>query len=280
MYPAIFSRTYPAKDVAEVFAAAAADGYKGVQANLSSAGLASLPESLPAGIGARFAHQAKAHGIRIAALSGTYNMAHPDERARQAARAGFRNVVMAARDMGAPVVSLCTGSRNEQDMWTAHPGNNDPAAWSDLRAELQFALDLAQEAGIKLAVEPEPANVVCDARAARRLLDEMAAPHLGVILDAANLLSPETLPNQYEVMREAAELLGNFLLLAHAKDIDAAGQVVAPGEGAIDLPAFAQVLRSVGYDGALIAHGFSADKAKDAANFLARLVTLASEEPL
>ena len=53
MYTAIFSRTYPMKDTAMVLDAVATDGYQGVQVNLSSAGLASLPESLPAGLAAR-----------------------------------------------------------------------------------------------------------------------------------------------------------------------------------------------------------------------------------
>jgi sugar phosphate isomerase/epimerase len=272
MYTAIFSRTYPSKDIAEVFAAVATDGYQGVQANLSSAGLASLPEVLPAGDAARFAKEAQVNRIRIAALSGTYNMAHPDVNVRHAARAGFRNVVSAAKDMGAPIVTLCTGSRNERDMWAFHPDNGTRAAWSDLRGELEFALELAESAGIRLAIEPEPANIICDAAAARRLLDEVSSPSLGIILDAANLLSPATLGTQHNVINEAADLLGDSLLLAHAKDIDAAGQVVAPGEGAVDLPAFVAALRSVGYDAALIGHGFSDDKARGAAKVLKQLV--------
>jgi sugar phosphate isomerase/epimerase len=272
MYTSIFSRTYAMKDASSVFAAVAADGYQGVQANLSSAGLASLPEFLPEGLAAQFGEEARSRGIRIAALSGTYNMAHPDRKARKACRVGFRNVVKAAAEMGAPIVTLCTGSRNEQDMWKSHPDNRSASAWRDFRSELDFALGLAQEAGIRLAIEPEPANVVHDAKAARRLLDEVASPHLGIILDAANLLSPETLAKQLEVIGEATSLLGGALMLAHAKDIDAAGNVVAPGEGAVDLLAFTKALRAAGYDGALIAHGFSAEKTATAARELRRLV--------
>jgi sugar phosphate isomerase/epimerase len=243
-----------------------------VQANLSSAGLASLPECLPDGIAARFGEEARSRGIRIAALSGTYNMAHPDPKVRAASRAGFRNVVKAAAEMGTPIVSLCTGSRDEQDMWKFHPDNHSEAAWSDLRSELDFALSLAHEAGIHLAIEPEPANVIHDARAARRMLDEVSSPYLGIILDAANLLSPQTLGKQRELISEAASLLGPALLLAHAKDIDAAGHVVAPGEGAVDLLSFTRALRAAGYEGALIAHGFSEDKTAQAARELQRVL--------
>jgi sugar phosphate isomerase/epimerase len=272
MYTAIFSRTYPMKDAARVLGAVAADGYQGVQANLSSVGLASLPESLPAGLAATFGEEARNRGIRIAALSGTYNMAHPDVKFREASRVGFRNVIQAATEMGTSIVSLCTGSRNEQDMWKFHPENHSAAAWADFRSELDFALSLAHESGIRLAIEPEPANVIHDAKAARRILDEVASPYLGIILDAANLLSPETLGKQHEVIGEATRLLGHSLLLAHAKDIDAEGHVVAPGEGAVDLLSFTRVLRAVGYDDALIAHGFREEKTEMAARELERLV--------
>jgi sugar phosphate isomerase/epimerase len=272
MYPAIFSRTYTAKNARDVLRSAAADGYGGVQFNLVCAGIASLPDNLPDGLAEEVAAQAKAANLRIAALSGTYNMAHPDPAVRIAARAGFANVVAAARRMGAPVVTLCTGSRDPFDMWKHHPENSTPAAWSDLRAELDHALQIAESARVKLAIEPEPGNVVCDAAAARQLLDEVRSEHLGMVLDAANLLSPESLPRQHAVMREAAALLGDSILLAHAKDIDASGEVVAAGEGAIDLQAFVSLLRSAGYDGALIGHGFAAAKAPAVAGFLSRLI--------
>ena len=248
------------------------DGYQGIQANLASAGLASLPGSLPPGIALQFGLEARAKDIRLAALSGTYNMVHPDANVRKASRVGFQNVVTAARDMGAPIVTLCTGSRDALDMWKFHPDNHSDAAWSDLCSELEFALVLAQEAGVQLAIEPEPANVIRDARAAERILREMASPNLGITLDAANLLTPETLSRQHAVIEEAASLLGSSLLLAHAKDMDASGHVVAPGEGAVDLPAFLKALRAVSYDDALIAHGFAADKTRASAKVLHRLI--------
>jgi sugar phosphate isomerase/epimerase len=272
MYTAIFSRTYAMKNVAEVIGAAAMDGYEGIQANLSSAGLSSLPDTVPPGVAVQFGQEARARGIRLASLSGTYNMAHPDAKVREASRAGFQNVVSAACEMGAPIVSLCTGSRDPHDMWKFHAENDSVDAWEDLRSELEFALRVAQEAGIRLAIEPEPANVIRDAVAAKRILNEMASSHLGILLDAANLLTPETLSRQHEVIEEATGLLGDALLLAHAKDIDASGKVVAPGEGEVNLMAFTKALRRAGYDDALIAHGFAAEKAGAAAKVLQRII--------
>jgi sugar phosphate isomerase/epimerase len=272
MYPGIFGRTYAVTNAAGVLAAAASDGYRGVQFNLLSAGVASLPEQLPEGLAEGVRDQAQCCGLRLAALSGTYNMAHPDASARANSRRCFGNVVEAARRMGAPVVTLCTGSRDAHDMWRHHPDNRSAVAWSVFRGELDLALELAGAAGIKLAIEPEPGNVVNDALAAKRAVDEVASPALGIVLDAANLLSAATLTVQHEVITRATELLGGSLLLAHAKDIDGFGQVVAAGEGAVDLGGFVAALRSVGYDGALIGHGFSAGKAAQVCELLWDLV--------
>ncbi|MFO1138263.1 MAG: sugar phosphate isomerase/epimerase [Paracoccus sp. (in: a-proteobacteria)] len=272
MYPAIFARTYPLTTAPAVLDAVARDGYAGVQFNLSCIGLDPVPQTLPEGAAETVATEAAARDLRIAALSGTYNMAHPDATVRLAFRPRFANVVAAARAMGAPMVTLCTGSRNPTDMWAAHPDNASDAAMRDFRAELDFALQLASDAGIKLAIEPEPGNVIADARIARRLLDQVGAAHLGIILDAANLLSPATLPRQHEIMAKAVDLLGDDLLLAHAKDIATDGRVVAPGRGAVDLPAFVALLRSAGFDGALVAHGFDAADTAPAARALQDLI--------
>jgi sugar phosphate isomerase/epimerase len=272
MYPAIFGKTYSRANASEVFTAAVEDGFAGIQFNLVSAHLSSLPETLPDGLAEQIGVCARKMGLRIAALSGTYNMAHPSPVVRATSRLGFLNVLEAARRMGAPVVTLCTGSRNTSDMWKPHPDNDTVSAWVDLRGELEFALEVAEAANIKLGVEPEPGNVVSDAKMAHRLLTEVSSSRLGIILDAANLLSAQTLSVQDRVIQEAADLLGGHVLLAHAKDIDASGHVVAAGEGAVHLKEFVIALRATGFDGALIGHGFGAERAKSVAMVLSELI--------
>ena len=133
--------------------------------------------------------------------------------------------------MRVSLVTLCTGSRDATNMWHAHPDNASAEAWADLRAELDWALEAAEKAGVSLAIEPEPGNVVADARLARRLLDEVADRRLGIILDAANLLPPEAMPRQAAIVAEATDLLGGDLLLVHAKDVDAQGRGGARWQG-------------------------------------------------
>ncbi len=270
MIPAIFSRTYSLITAAETFAAVKADGFKAVQFNLSNLGLPPLPDAVPAGLDVAAASAASA-GIAISALSGTWNMAHPDPAYRAAMRPKFLNVLHAARHLGTNIVTLCTGSRDASNMWAAHPDNTTPQAWADLAAELAWALDHAAHLGLKLAIEPEPANVINSAEAARRILYDMQAPHLGIVLDAANLIPAEDAPRQTAILEHALTLLGADLLLAHAKDHDATGKVVPPGDGVIDLPGFALGLKSAGFTGPLIGHGFDAACAHRAGQVLQAL---------
>ena len=267
MIPAIFSRTYPLTTAEATFAAVKADGFGAVQFNLSNLGLQPLPETAAEGLEAVRDQAAKA-GVVISALSGTWNMAHPDPAYRATMRGRFEWVLQAAQILGAPIVTLCTGSRDVGNMWAHHAQNTSAAAWVDMAEELSHALDRAAHYGLRLGIEPEPANVICDAAAARRILDQLQAPHLGIVLDAANLIAPEQAVNQQAILDHALDLLGADLLLAHAKDHDATGRVTAPGDGIINLPAFVTGLRQVGYDGPLIGHGFDMAQAPRAATLL------------
>lgn len=272
MIPAIFARTYAAKFPGELFARVRGDGFAAVQFNLACAGLASLPDELPDGIGDAIARGARASGVGICALSGTYNMAHPDPERRQRDRKGFLNVLRAARAMDVRLVTLCTGSRNPSDMWAAHSENTSPAAWTSLREELDFAVPAAQEYGVQLGIEPEPGNVIADAILARRILDEVGSTTLGIVLDAANLLPPEQHHRQADVVAQATDLLAQAMLLVHAKDVDAQGHHVPAGKGAVDLRAFVARVKQAGYDGPLVAHNFDEAHAPDVAMYLSMLI--------
>jgi len=211
-------------------------------------------------------------GLTICALSGTYNMAHPDVATRQADRIGFTNVVQAAQFMQVPLVTLCTGTRDATNMWSAHADNGSSEAWVALRGELDFALELAARHGIALGVEPEPGNVVGNAKTARRLLDEIEVPQLKIVMDAANLLPPECQTRQREVVAEAVSLLGADLALVHTKDVSPTGEAVAAGRGVVDFRNFLKEIRSTGYRGPLVSHNFPEKDAAYVSGFLRRVL--------
>lgn len=266
----IFAKTFPGSDPQTVLQHAAKAGFQGVQYNLACSGLDQVPAAVPPGTAEAVARAASATGVTIQALSATFNMAHPDPAIRAQGLARLPALLQAARGMGAGMVTLCTGSRDPVDQWRFHPDNLSRQAWADMTASFAAAIPLAEAAGIDLGIEPEQANVVCDARAARRLIDQMGSPRLVVVLDPANLAEEAVPDARRRIIAEAVDLLADRIAMAHAKDRAANGQVVPAGQGAVDFPDFLARLRAIGFAGPLVTHGLAADDAPAVAAYLRR----------
>lgn len=219
----VFARCFPAQAPEPLGRAIAEAGFSAVQLNLTAIGLPTIPDAQAlAGIDlVAVRRDLEAPGLRIWGLSGSYNIAHPDQqRARQQTEDAAR-LIRRAPELGVVAVTLCTGSRDPDDMWRGHPDNDSDDAWADLLRNLGPLLDAAEEADVLLAVEPEPGNVISGTDAAVRLLEELGdrASRIGFILDPANLVG-ETEPAASEtVLRDAFDRLGSRAICVHAKDV-------------------------------------------------------------
>ena len=158
-------------------------------------------------------------------------------------------------------------------MWRAHPDNATPEAWRDLVASMATAVAVAEANGVDLGIEPELANVVSSAEAARRLIDEMQSPRLRIVLDAANLFETASLAEQRDIVTRAVDLLADRIVMAHAKDRAADGAFVAAGQGVLDYPHYLAALRRAGFDGPLVTHGLTAGEAPAVGAFLRRALS-------
>lgn len=230
----IFARIFRRNSADEVAAAVAAAGFDLVQLNLNSFGLATIPDVDTvdfAGIRSAFDR----HGVAIWGLSATYNMIDPDQAKRAESTQAAVALIAHASTLGATAVTLCTGTRDPDDIWRGHPGNGDPSAWTDMRATLDRLLPAAAEAGVRLGIEPESANVVRDARTARRLITDLGAEaaNVGIVLDPANLLTPATIDRQRDILTAAVDDLGEYVICLHAKDVVDSGYAAA-GSGGLD----------------------------------------------
>jgi sugar phosphate isomerase/epimerase len=264
----IFARTYVRPSLDGVFDAVAAHGLRSVQFNMVCAGLDPMPDQIPDGLADRVRASAAARAIEIAALSGTFNMAHPDPRVRERGVARLRVLAAACRSLGVPVITLCTGTRDPNDMWRRHPDNDSPAAWADLRATLEPALAAAAEHEVILAFEPEPANVVNSAARGRQLLDEVRNPRLAVVVDPANIVATDRTRPEADVLAAAFDLLGERIAVAHAKDLTAGGEPCAAGQGIVPWDRYLALLHDAGFTGPLILHGLAETEVPAAVRFL------------
>lgn len=268
----IFAKTFPGSDPAAVLAAVRAAGYDCAQFNLACAGLASMPDAVPAAAIERISKASAATGVDLVALSGTYNMIHPDPRMRADGLRRLGVVIEAAQALSIPLVTLCTGSRDPHDMWRHHPDNATPAAWADMLAGMEKALALAEAAGVDLGIEPEQGNTVTSAADAARLIATLGSPRIRIVLDPANLFEQAAPDAVSRIVAEAVDTLAGRIAMAHAKDRARDGSFATAGTGVVDFPDFIARLRAAGFDGPVVTHGLAAAEAPGVAAFLAGLI--------
>ena len=264
----IFAKTFPGSDPRTVLSAARKAGFAAVQYNMACSGLAPMPDGIPVEAVAAIAEASRAEEVAIAAVSGTYNMIHPDRAVREKGLHRLSLLIDNAAAMGTNLVTLCTGTRDAEDQWRHHPDNGTPAAWADLLEEMSKACALAEAKGVKLGIEPELANVVDSAAAARRLIDTLKSPAIGIVLDPANLFEIAEEGERRRIIASAVELLADRIVMAHAKDRNADGSFATAGKGVIDFAHFLGCLKQAGFDGDLVTHGLAADEAAGVAAYL------------
>lgn len=253
----VFEKTFRRPTFAETLDAVVGAGLRHIQLHLDVAGLAPMPLEVTATAARQVREALDVRGIAVAGLSATYNMAHPDPGVRADGLVRLAVMAAACADLGTSVLTLCTGTRDADDKWRYHPDNGTPGAWADLVASMSAALAIAERHGVTLAIEPEPANVVRDARTARRLIDGMGSDRLRVVLDPANIVAGALDRDPADSLAEAFDLLGDDIVVAHAKDVDAAGRFCPAGRGIVPWDRYVALIRASSFDGPLILHSLA-----------------------
>lgn len=270
----IFSKTFATANVDDNFAIITSLGYDATQFNFASAGLPSLPDAITDEKIEEIATAARKHGVRIEAVSATFNMTHPDQAVIDKGMASLTVICEAAARLGSPLVTLCTGTMDAEDQWRFHPDNSTPQAWQTLRESMAQALQIAERYGIALGIEPELANIVNSAAKARQLIDEMGSPRLKVIFDPANLFEVATITEQHAVIQQALDLLADDIAIAHAKDRHPDGSFATAGQGVLDYHFYLKQLKACGFNGCVVTHGLAANEAQDVSQMLDKHLNL------
>jgi sugar phosphate isomerase/epimerase len=269
----IFAKIFVRPSLGQVLDAVVERGIRHIQFNLSSAGLPTLPAELQDIQCTAIHEELQERGLAMTAISGTFNIIHPDPHARAQGLERLRVLARASKALGTDLITLSTGTRNPEDLWRGHPENDSPAAWRDMLASMERIARVGEECGVRFAFEPEQANVVNSARKARELLDALRSRYVGVLIDPANLLNPDKMHMSRDVLTEAFALVGGDIILAHAKDISATGRSgnLALGKGVLDFAHYFRLLKSVGYELPVIAHGFSETEVAESFAYLRRV---------
>lgn len=246
----------------ELFDAAAGYGFKQMQFNYLSAGLAELPVRIPDSLVATVRREADCHDIKITALNGTFNMVHPDEESVRENVKRFENVAASCQELGCELITLCTGTRNPNDAWVWHPDNETKETWSIFRRTLEHLIRYAEKYNVYLGIEPEVVNVIDGADKACRLFEEVKSDRLRIIMDVANMVpdGEATPENVNRIMDDAFARLGKYTYIVHGKDImeshpEEETVLTSAGRGILDYRRLIRLMGDYGCGSSLILHG-------------------------
>lgn len=266
----IFAKTFEGATAETVLHSVAESGFACAQYNMACSGLPSMPDTIALAEARSVADAAVKTGVAIAAVSGTYNMIHPDLATRQAGHRRLAALAEHCAAMSTSLITLCTGTRDPADQWKAHPENDTPEAWQDLLEAMSIAVEIADRHNVDLGIEPELANVVNSAEKAHRLIADLQSPRIRIVLDPANLFEVATREKQREIVSAAIDLLADRIVMAHAKDRNPDGTFATAGKGVLDYAHYIGRLKEIGFSGSLITHGLEASEAPGVAEFLMR----------
>ena len=242
-------------------------GFKAVQFAFSSIaetaftpnGQIEIPAEIPAAAIRAVAENAAKYDIPVEVINGTFNMAHPDAAVREEGIRRFEILCRAAKALGASYISLCSGTRNADHLWSPHPDNDTDDAWNDMLDTVARCTKIAEQYGITLAVESEASNIISSPERARRLMDTVGSSNLKMILDCANLFHAGEAhkENVRATLAHAFALYGHDIVLAHGKDISEGDGIsfCGTGRGIVDFGYTAELLAEYGFAGNMFLHG-------------------------
>ena len=176
------------------------------------------PALLTDGFAAEVRGDFAAHHMQCAVLGCYLNLADPDAESRRRTQEIYRAHLRFAPKMGALMVGTETYANKNSRF--AEPASKSEEAFALFLEGLRPVVRFAEEAGAILAVEPVSYHIISTPERAQRMLDAVPSDNLRIILDAVNLLAPDTTDQADAIVEDAIRRLGDKIIMLHMKDFD------------------------------------------------------------
>ena len=184
------------------------------------------------GFGRYIASLLEKNQIHVAVLGCYINPIHPIESRRQAEVAKFIEHLKYAKIIGADMVGTETG-RLDPDMKVT-PETFTETAYQRLLKSMREIVSAAEKLGVTVGVEGVFDHTLYSPAMMKRFLEDIDSPNVEVILDSVNLIHPEEVERQEEVIDKAFAYYGDRITMLHMKDFvfDGSSQIFRHvGEG-------------------------------------------------
>ena len=208
-------------------------------------------------------------GLVVGQTNGNYGggLVSDDEAERARAIKFVKRMCNLTRKLGSPNTYLRPGSMNRRGAWLPHPENRSQKVFDRLVDSARQVCKVAENEGVKVAVE---GGVVCPLYSARRVrdfIDAVGSKALGFNQDPVNFVG--TIEDAYDttgLVNEFFDLLGNVTLGAHTKDFRLVDALLPHfeeeeiGKGMLDHVTFLRRMQQACPDGHVLIEHLPKDK--------------------
>lgn len=152
-------------------------------------------------------------GIAIPVMGCYVSASDKDDAVREAAKVSFKAALRASVVLGAG----CVGT--ETTHFTSDESQRE-AAYARLLDFTRDVVAAAETCGAVVGIEPVALHTLNTPEMTRRLLDDVPSDHLKVVLDLANLVTPETISPaaQQDILSRSLACFGDKITVLHVKD--------------------------------------------------------------
>lgn len=150
--------------------------------------------------------------LEIAVLGCYIDPACADDEKRAYDVKRFREQIAYARMLGSNIVATETSHFSGDDF-------ERKAQFERLTDSVLKMVEQAERFGVFVGIEPVLLHTLNTPSLTRKLLDIVACDNMQIVLDPINLLSPENIVRQHEIMDECFDLFGDRIVAIHAKDV-------------------------------------------------------------
>ena len=174
------------------------------------------PRLLTPELAARVRQDLADTGMECAVLGCYLNLADPNPERREHTQAIYKAHLKAAPLIGARVVGTETYANPESHF--SDPAPRSEEAFRLFMDSLRPVVRYAEEADAILAVEMVYHHIVSTPERAQRMLEAVPSDNLRIILDAVNLLAPDTADQAEAIVEDALRRLDGKIMMLHMKD--------------------------------------------------------------